>query len=241
VTSRLITLSIDANDPQRLAEFYAALLDWDIDPESDDDELCLTPNDGTSYELLFLRVPEPKTSQNRIHLDITTTSLDDQNDTVARLLELGGTRLHWEGPEDDHIVLADPEGNELCIIGPGNNFLANTGRIGAINCDGLAATGYFWSEALGWPLVWDQDGETAIQAPGGQGTKITWSGPPLLPKPGKNRLHLDIAQHAGEDQQAEVERLLSLGATTVDIGQGEQTWVVMADPDGNEFCLLRPR
>jgi hypothetical protein len=61
------------------------------------------------------------------------------------------------------------------------------------------------------------------------------------PKIGKNRLHLDIAPPAGGDQQAEVDRLLTLGARRIDIGQGEVTWVVMADPDGNEFCVLSPR
>lgn len=240
MTSRLITLSIDANDPRRLAEFYAAALGWVIDPASDD-EVGLLPTDGTDYELLFLPVPEPKTSRNRVHLDIAATSLDDQRATVARLLELGGSRLLWEGPDDGHVVLADPEGNELCIIEPGTEFLAGCGRLAAINCDGRAATGHFWSEALGWPLVWDQDEETAIQAPGGIGTKITWSGPPLIDKPGKNRFHLDIAPPAGEDQLAEVERLIGLGAHRVDIGQGDVTWVVMADPDGNEFCVLTPR
>ena len=62
-----------------------------------------------------------------------------------------------------------------------------------------------------------------------------------MPKVGKNRLHLDIAPPPGGDQEAEVERLTALGATRVDIGQGEVTWVVLADPDGNEFCVLTPR
>jgi hypothetical protein len=89
-------------------------------------------------------------------------------------------------------------------------------------------------------LVWDQDQETAIQSPDG-GTKIAWGGPPVAPKTGKNRLHLDIAPPADVDQQAEVDRLVSLGATRIDIGQGDVSWVVMADPDGNEFCVLTPR
>ena len=106
-----------------------------------------------------------------------------------------------------HVVLADPEGNEFCVIEPGNNFLAGSGRIGAINCDGTKETGYFSSEALGWPLVWNQDEETAIRAPDGTGPLITWSGPPLLPKTTKNRLHLDIAPTERGGQQAEVDRL----------------------------------
>ena len=89
-------------------------------------------------------------------------------------------------------------------------------------------------------MVWDQDDETAIRAPDGTGPLITWGGGPLAAKSGKNRLHLDIAPPAHVDQQAEVDRLVSLGATRIDIGQGDVSWVVMADPDGNEFCVLSP-
>ena len=88
--------------------------------------------------------------------------------------------------------------------------------------------------------MWDQDDETAIRSPDGTGPFITW-GPPVPMKTAKNRLHLDIAPPSDGDQQAEVERLVALGATKVDIGQGDVYWVVMADPDGNEFCVLKQR
>ena len=137
------------------------------------------------------------------------------------------------------LVLADPEGNELCVIEPDNSFVADRGRLGSITCDGTREVGCFWSAALGWPLVWDQDEETAIRAPDGNRPFITW-GPPVSPKSGKNRLHLDIAAAGEGGQQAEVDRLVSLRASRIDIGQGDVDWVVMADPDGNEFCVLRP-
>ena len=70
---------------------------------------------------------------------------------------------------------------------------------------------------------------------------ITWSGPPLLAKNAKNRLHLDMAPTVNDSQKSEEDRLTSLGATRVDIGQGDVPWIVMADPDENEFCLLTPR
>ena len=89
--------------------------------------------------------------------------------------------------------------------------------------------------ALGWPLVWDQDQETAIRSPHG-GPKITWGGPPLAPKSGRNRLHFDLAPLG--DPRAEMERLGSLGATRIGTGHGQVGWVGMADPDGNEFCVL---
>jgi len=167
---------------------------------------------------------------------LTSTSLHNQQETVARALELGARHLDvGQGPDALHVVLADPEGNEFCVIEPGNNFLAGCGFIGAVASDGSQQVGYFWSEALGWPLVWDQDEETAIRSPDG-GPKITWGGPPLAPKTGKYRLHFDLAPDG--DQRAEADRLIALGATTVDIGQADADWIVMADPDGHEFCLL---
>jgi predicted enzyme related to lactoylglutathione lyase len=238
--SRLVALCFDANDPLRLARFWAEALRWTVDET--DDEIGLVPTDGTRFGILFEPVPEPKVGKNRIHLDLTTTSDEDQQESVDRLVELGARHIDvGQGPDDRHVVLADPEGNEFCIIEPENNFLADCGRLGSITCDGTREVGYFWSAALGWPLVWDQDQETAIRAPDGTGPLITWGGPPVAPKVGKNRLHLDIAPPNQVDQRAEVDRLVALGATRIDIGQGDVDWVVMADPDGNEFCVLSPR
>ncbi|HEV7956737.1 MAG TPA: VOC family protein [Marisediminicola sp.] len=241
ITSRLVALCFDANDPLGLARFWAAALRWEVDDESQA-EIGLVPTDDTRFQILFLPVPEKKAGQNRLHLDLTTTSVDDQQESVERLVQLGARRIDiGQRPDEGHVVLADPEGNELCIIEPENTFLAGCERLGSITCDGTREVGYFWSAALGWPLVWDQDEETAIRAPDGTGPLITWGGPPVAPKTGKNRLHLDIAPPEHVDQRAEVDRLTSLGATRIDIGQGDVSWVIMADPDGNEFCVLSPR
>ena len=145
------------------------------------------------FSIQFQPTQEQMTGPNQMHFDLTSTSLEDQQQTVARSLELGARHIHiGQRPEEGHVVLADPEGNEFCVIEPGNNFLADCGFMGALNCDGSQEVGYFWSEALRWPLVWDQDQETAIQSPGG-GTKIAWGGPPVAPKTGKNRLHVHLA------------------------------------------------
>lgn len=105
--------------------------------------------------------------------------------------------------------------------------------VGALACDGSQEVGCFWSEALGWPLVWDQDHATAIRSPHG-GPKITWGGPPVAPKPGRNRLRFDLAPADG-DRAAEVERLVALGARRIG-DRGDRT--ELADPDGNEFGVL---
>ena len=98
-----------------------------------------------------------------------------------------------------------------------------------------AALGRWWAAALGWVVTYDTSDEFEIRP-----------APEILPgllfvhvaagKAGKNRLHLDFRP---ADLAAEVERLTALGARRVDIGQGSQTWVVLADPEGNEFCVLR--
>jgi predicted enzyme related to lactoylglutathione lyase len=240
MTSQLFALTFDAHDPQSLASFWGGVLGWKT-ADDHHDGIALEPDDDTGFRIRFVASQEPKIRQNQTHFDLTSASLEEQQQTVARALELGGRHIDiGQSPDEPHVVLADPEGNEFCVIEPGNNFLADCGFIGALASDGTQEVGYFWSKALDWPLVWDQDQETAIRSPHG-GPKITWGGPPVATKTGKNRLHFDLAPPAGGDQQAEVDRLISLGATRLDIGQGDVSWVVMADPDGNEFCVLTPR
>lgn len=234
--SNLAALALDARDPELLLRFWSGVLERDVV-----DGTTLAPRDVHDFPIDIWPSDAPKPGPNQMHLDLTSSSIEDQQAVVARALDLGGRHLDvGQGPDADHVVLADPEGNEFCVIEPWNRFLAGCPRIGALSGDGSQAVGYFWSAALGWPLVWDQDEETAVQSPEG-GTKITWGGPPVREKTAKNRFHLDIAPPAGVDHLAEVERLEALGARRLDIGQGDVSWVVMADPDGNEFCVLAPR
>ncbi len=228
MTSELHALCFAAADPAGLAGFWAGVLGREL--ADDPHGFAVLPSDDTEFRLRFVPTEEPKVRPNRMHFDLTSTSLEDQQQTVACALELGARHIDvGQLPEEEHVVLADPGGNEFCVIEPGNAFLADTGLIGAVSCDGSQQVGYFWSAALGWPLVWDQDEETAIQAPYG-GAKITWGGPPFAPKTGRNRLHFDLAATNG-DQRSEIDRLVSLGATR--LGESELT-----DPDHNEFYVI---
>ncbi len=99
------------------------------------------------------------------------------------------------------------------------------------------ALGRWWQEALGWVVVGDDADEFEIRPSEDRLPGLLFvSGGEA--KTTKNRLHLDFRP---DDRDAEVQRLLALGATRADIGQGEQTWVVLADPEGNEFCVLSSR
>lgn len=237
MSSRLFAITFDAHQPERLARFWSGLLCLERADDAYDGTALLSGNEA-GYRLGFRSSPVRKTAQNRLHFDLTSSSPEGQRETVARALDLGAHHADvGQGPDVPHVVLADPEDNEFCVLEPGNKFLAGCGVLGALACDGSQAVGYFWSEALGWPLVWDQDEETAVQSPDG-GTKITWGGPPRMPDPGKD-LHFDLAPDG--DQQAEVERLLSLGAKRLDHAPGGNGAVRLADPDGNEFRVLAQR
>jgi len=242
VPTRLTSLCFDANDPSRLARFWAAALNWQIQDDETHEAVTMKSTDGTRFLIDFLRVPEPKVGKNRIHLDLVSESVEDQTEWVSRFIALGANRVDIGQPKDaKHVVLADPEGNEFCVV-LRSEFLATTGLVGAVVFEpGNPVAGHFWSEAIGWPLVYEQDGNTAIRAPDGRGPFITFGPPSSEEKTSKNRLHLDVAPPRDGDQDEEVERLISLGAARVDIGQGDVSWVVMADPDGNEFCVLTPR
>jgi predicted enzyme related to lactoylglutathione lyase len=100
-----------------------------------------------------------------------------------------------------------------------------------------AALGRWWLEALGWVLVNDDPDEYEIRPAEDRLPGLLFVSVPE-PKTVKNRLHLDFRP---DDRDAEVARLLALGASPADVGQGEQSWVVLADPEGNEFCVLRSR
>ena len=104
-----------------------------------------------------------------------------------------------------------------------------------------SALAQWWRDVLGWSYVWepaDGDDEIAIQPTDGAATGWLFIKVPDA-KVAKNRLHADLRPPNGSDQATELDRLLSLGATRVDIGQGDVPWHVLADPEGNEFCLLR--
>jgi hypothetical protein len=114
-----------------------------------------------------------------------------------------------------------------------------------IDCADPESLATWWQGVLGWErgedtnvTSEDEDDEVELRNPAGYPHLLFLRVPEE--KAGKNRLHLDLSP-TGAEQPEELARLLGLGAQDIDIGQGEQTWVVLADPEGNEFCLLRTR
>ena len=231
MTLRLEAVTFDVSDAAVVAAFWAGLLEREVVTESGG---AFLPGDNTQVGLRFVTSDSEPVGRRRLHLHLTSDSLEHQQRTVEIALRLGGRHIDvGQGPDDTHIVLADPGGNELCVIEPGNNYLAGTGYLGEVTCDGTRDVGLFWRDALGWPLVWEENEQTAVQSPFG-GTKISWDpwdGPPTQPRNGRNRQRFDLVT---ADLISEAERLVSLGATRL---SALPDGVELADPDGNEFGL----
>ena len=228
---RLEAVAFDVAEATAVAAFWAGLLDREVLTEPGG---ALVPGDRTQVGLRFVTSDTRQVGPRRLHLHLTSSSLEHQRRTVETALRLGGRHIDvGQGLDDNFVVMADPGGNELCVIEPGNNYLAGTGYLGEVTCDGTRDVGLFWRDALGWPLVWDKDEQTAVQSPLG-GTKIawdSWGGPPTQPRNARNRQRFDLVT---ADPTSEAERLVSLGATRL---AGRADRVEMADPDGNEFGL----
>jgi predicted enzyme related to lactoylglutathione lyase len=246
MTTRLWSVEFDANDPAALARFWADTLGWRV--KDKDAYSTVSHGEGFLPRIDFVPVPEPKTSKNRIHFDLPTASPEDRDRRVEQLIAFGARHVDIGQPKDTSwTVLADPEGNEFCITQPvpSPRAFSGTGPIHAIAYDATdaATLGRFWSAATGWPILYEREQIVFLRSPNATGPVITVSGPPerVAPKPVKNRVHLDVAPYPSDDQNAEVERLAGLGAQRIDIGQSDVTWIVIADPEGNEFCVLTPR
>ncbi len=109
-------VTFDCADPQRLAEFWSKATDYQIE-EQGEEMATLSPGEGSQPKLLFIKVPEPRTVKNRVHLDVGVSDVEAE---AARLIGLGATRGETHhGQGFVWAVMADPEGNEFCIGQPG--------------------------------------------------------------------------------------------------------------------------
>jgi predicted enzyme related to lactoylglutathione lyase len=244
--TRLVHLVADARDPGRLARFWSALLGWEIADETPE-EIDVWPAgytypDPVAVPIVFVPVPESKTGKNRVHLDLASRSAADQAELVSRARDLGGGPVDIGQGEVPWVVMADPEGNEFCVLEPRDAY-RDTGPVAAIltDCADPAALARFWAGAAGWPVTRTEDQLVGLRSPAGVGPYLEF-----LRVPGgktvKNRIHPDVAPYRGEDPAAEVARLRAVGAALADVGQGDDvSWTVLADPEGNEFCVLSAR
>ena len=246
MTTRLVHLVVDAAEPARLARFWAAALGWQAGDE-EDGAVDVWPGgysypDPAALPLVFVPVPEPKSVKNRVHLDLATESAAHQAAEVDRLLRLGAVRADIGQGDVPWQVLADPEGNEFCVLDP-RPVYRDTGAVAAVVCDCAdpAVVGAFWALATGWLPGDSVEHGVSFRSPREVGPYLELLASREV-RIAKNRIHLDVAPYRGEDHPAAVKTLLEAGAVPAEVGQGDDvSWTVLADPEGSEFCVLSPR
>ena len=212
-------LCLDAADLAVAAGFWAPVLD--LETHHRDDKVTCLRGDPPERTTWLNKVPEPKTVKNRVHLDVRVD--------LDQVLALGATVVR--GPDDEiqwHLC-SDPEGNELCV------FPAQDGRrrFYELSVDSAepAAQAAWWAEVLGARLVHDEHPWYWLEdVPGAPFECLVFDRVPE-PKTVKNRVHWDLVCD-------DVDALVARGATLLRRPDDDVRWHVLADPEGNEFCVF---
>jgi len=228
----LQSVTFESPDPDRDAEFWATLLGRS--PQPDAGAILLAGSNG-QLGLRFAVGAARGPGSSRMHLHLSQ-DVRGQWETIDACRAAGG-RLRGNGhaPANSYAAMADVVGDDFCVIEDGNRYLEGCGPLGEVTCAGPPSVGRFWSAALGWPLVWEQGEETAIQSPVG-GTKVAWSGEWEPPEVGADRQYFTVLADRGELDE-EVGRLLALGASLTDEVDARQRAVTLRDPVGMRVVL----
>ncbi|MGW6057863.1 VOC family protein [Streptomyces sp. NPDC055189] len=244
---RPVNVNMKALDDALVGQFWAEALGWgvagegpgmtNVEPGGD----FVWP-DPAAVRIDVVTVQEAKTpAKNRTHIDLATTSTDHQAELVARLKAHGATPVDIGQGDAPWTVLADPEGNEFCVLEP-REMYRDTGPIAAvvIDCAEPRAMARFWGGATDWTVHEVTDDHARLRSAKDVGPYIEFLRTPDA-KTVPDRVHVDLMPYTDDDQEAEVSRLRALGAHDLDLGQGDVPWKCLTDPEDHEFCVLAPR
>jgi hypothetical protein len=238
---RLVQVNVKAGDDAALGRFWAEALGWDVSSEgpgvTNVEPAGSAWPDPSAVCVDVVAVPDPGTVRYRVHLDLATTSAAHQAELVARLTGLGATPADVGQGDVPWTVMADPEGNVFCVLEP-REVYQDTGPVAAVvvDCEDPRAMARFWGEAMDWAVHEVTDDIARLRSAKDVGPYLEFLRTPVASV--WTRFHLDVLPYRGDDQAEEVARLRDLGATPADVGQGSVPWVVLADPEGNQFCVL---
>ncbi|MFH7335291.1 VOC family protein [Streptomyces sp. KHY 26] len=240
---RPVHVNIKALDPPAVGGFWAGALGWSAYQPG------VTTYVGPAGGLVWpdpvvlgvdvVPVPTAKgTAKNRVHLDLATTSAAHRAELLARVAALGATPVDVGQGDVPWTVLADPEGNEFCVLEP-REVYRDTGPIAAVvvDCEDPVAMARFWGEATDWAVRGVTDEQAVLRSGEGVGPYLEFVRTPDG-KTVPDRVHLDLLPGPGDDRATEAARLRALGATDLDLGQGDVPWTCLTDPEGHEFCVL---
>ncbi|MFC9439939.1 VOC family protein [Nocardia sp. NPDC057030] len=239
MSTRLACVVFDADRPRFIADFWAELLGWGVTIDRPEEVDVAAPDpDGAEVALAFLPAVRAKHGKNRIHLDLASRSLDHQRVQVDRALSLGARRVDIGQGTVPWVVLADPEGNEFCVLEPREEYV-DTGAVAAIVMDTRdpLRLAEFWAAASGWPVTHGGEQVAGLRSATGLGSWLEFVRTPEV-KSSRNLLRLNLASF--DEQSVELDRLRAAGATPIERDGGQPaTSLALADPETNEFCLLR--
>ena len=244
---RLTHVTFAAQDPERLAGFWAEFLDGYTAESAGESWRA-----SGAVPLFFNRMEKSPTIELPIHLDI---NVPDREAELERLLGLGAklveTKSHAIGELSEiWTVMRDPEGNGFCIQSPPNVESRSVGNV-TFSAAEPVALGKFWAQALGWPDEPIEQGFIQTLLDAGMDERetssfyVTRESPKSRPRflfqrreksrPESYPIHLDFAS---DEREAEIERLTGLGASVEQTKRNDHaTWTVMRDPEGNPFCV----
>jgi catechol 2,3-dioxygenase-like lactoylglutathione lyase family enzyme len=227
--ARFKELCLDTDgDGEEVGRFWAAATGCEYTRTDHPDDAGDVTGPVEGMGISVCRVPEPKTVKNRVHLDLHT-------DAVATLVGLGAVVLPEQHDEDPWTVMADPDGNELCA------FVREPDRVPAykvyelaVDCADAAAIGRWWADVLGVELRHEEGKPWCwLEEVPGVPFEAWVFGPVPEPKTVKDRMHWDLYGDPQDLLAAGASRLWEVPGRTRPIA-----WTVLADPEGNEFCVF---
>ncbi|MFD6416096.1 VOC family protein [Streptomyces sp. NPDC060194] len=240
---RPVMVNIKAVDHAAVGRFWAAALGWNVSGGGAGATAVMPDGfdwlDPVGVCLDVIAVPEAGPAvKNRVHVDLATASPTHQAELVARLRALGATPVDIGQGDVPWTVLADPEGNVFCVLEPRERY-RDTGPIAAVvvDCADPRAMARFWGGALEWPPHEVTDDGASLRSADRSGPYLEFLRVPDT-GPAPDRVHLDLVPRPGDDKDAEVTRLRTLGAADLAIGQGDVPWTCLTDLEGHAFCVL---
>jgi predicted enzyme related to lactoylglutathione lyase len=243
---RLTSIVFQAADVDALVYFWTGCVEeWAVE-STGGREIRIVPSeeDGSTLDLVFSpSTPGLKAGKNRIHLDLNTAGMHEYQGNReafpligARAVDIGqGELVPWT-------VFADPEDNEFCLLKPRDRY-SDSGAIAAIvvDCADPELLASFWAAAAGWELVENEEEFAALRDPRqpSRGPFLEFSRVANR-KQEPSRISLGFESYWAHQHDADVARLLDLGARAVRRHDGEVCYSVLTDPEGNEFRVVVP-
>jgi len=215
-------LCLDATDPSAAGQFWAKVLNLTWEPDDAGEGRLVGPT--PRHTIWVNKVPEPKTVKHRVHFDIYATSLAD-------LIALGSSILLPKANGRTWTVMKDPEDGEYCAFLrteaalPGDRLHGIT-----VDSEDPAAQASWWAEVFGAKVVHHNGWSDVADVPGMPIGTMAFNKVPE-PKTVKNRVHWDVTV-------SEVQPLVDAGARVLRPPGDDRRWHVLADPEGNEFCVF---